>query len=65
MSKPTRISLTAGARSDSVSAVFFEDTLLAVWRHGWQRRGQDFTEVLEETTDQRKIHRLVQSDRCG
>ena len=43
--------------------VYFEDTLLAVWRHGWQRRRQDFTEVLEEVTDHRKIYRLVQSDR--
>ncbi|KAF3847402.1 hypothetical protein F7725_020430 [Dissostichus mawsoni] len=43
--------------------MYFEDTLLAVWRHGWQRRGQGFTEVLEETTDPRKTYRLVQSDR--
>ncbi|XP_026185419.1 mitogen-activated protein kinase kinase kinase kinase 5 isoform X2 [Mastacembelus armatus] len=48
---------------DVESIVYFEDTLLAVWRHGWQRRGQDFTELLEETTDHRKIYRLVQSDR--
>ncbi|XP_026226581.1 mitogen-activated protein kinase kinase kinase kinase 5-like isoform X2 [Anabas testudineus] len=48
---------------DVESIVFFEDTVLAVWRHGWQRRGQDFSEVLEEVTDPRKIHRLVQSDR--
>jgi len=45
--------------------VYFEDTLLAVWRHGWQRRGQGFTEVLEETTDHRKIYRLVQTGRYG
>ncbi|XP_056297585.1 mitogen-activated protein kinase kinase kinase kinase 5-like [Pseudoliparis swirei] len=45
------------------SIVYFEDTLLAVWRHGWQRRGQGFTEVLEETTDHRKIYRLVQTGR--
>lgn len=43
--------------------MYFEDTLLAVWRHGWQRRRQDFNEVLEELTDHRKIYRLVQSDR--
>uniref|UniRef100_A0A7N8YGQ0 non-specific serine/threonine protein kinase n=1 Tax=Mastacembelus armatus TaxID=205130 RepID=A0A7N8YGQ0_9TELE len=49
--------------SPSLCPVYFEDTLLAVWRHGWQRRGQDFTELLEETTDHRKIYRLVQSDR--
>ncbi|XP_074497197.1 mitogen-activated protein kinase kinase kinase kinase 5 isoform X1 [Sebastes fasciatus] len=48
---------------DVESIVYFEDTLLAVWRHGWQRRGQGFTELLEETTDHRKIYRLVQSDR--
>ncbi|AWO98563.1 putative mitogen-activated protein kinase kinase kinase kinase 5-like [Scophthalmus maximus] len=48
---------------DVESIVYFEDTLLAVWRHGWQRRGQGFTEVLEETTDPRKTYRLVQSDR--
>ncbi|KAK2846586.1 hypothetical protein Q5P01_009585 [Channa striata] len=48
---------------DVESIVYFEDTLLAVWRHGWQRRGQDFSDVLEESTDLRKIFRLVQSDR--
>uniref|UniRef100_A0A671WG35 CNH domain-containing protein n=1 Tax=Sparus aurata TaxID=8175 RepID=A0A671WG35_SPAAU len=48
---------------DVESIVYFEDTLLAVWRHGWQRRRQDFNEVLEELTDHRKIYRLVQSDR--
>lgn len=35
-----------------------------MWRHGWQRRGPDFTEVLEDVTDHRKVYRLVQSDRC-
>lgn len=49
----------------SVCPVYFEDTLLAVWRHGWQRRRQGFTEVLEETTNPRKIHRLVQSNKYG
>ncbi|XP_034723439.1 mitogen-activated protein kinase kinase kinase kinase 5-like isoform X1 [Etheostoma cragini] len=48
---------------DVESIVYFEDTLLSVWRHGWQRRRQSFTEVLEEITDLRKIYRLVQSDR--
>lgn len=48
---------------DIESIVYFEETLLAVWRHGWQRRGQGFIDVLEETTDPRKIYRLVQSDR--
>ncbi|XP_011480565.1 mitogen-activated protein kinase kinase kinase kinase 5 isoform X1 [Oryzias latipes] len=45
------------------SIVFFEDTLLTVWRHGWQRRGKGFTEVLEELTDPRKIYRMVKSHR--
>lgn len=44
-------------------AVYFDDTLLTVWRHGWQRRGRSFIDVLEETTDHRKIYKLVQSDR--
>ncbi|KAF7661370.1 hypothetical protein LDENG_00262880 [Lucifuga dentata] len=48
---------------DVEAVVHFENTLLAVWRHGWQRRGQGFTEVLEETTDPKKIYRLVHSDR--
>nr|XP_019959503.1 PREDICTED: mitogen-activated protein kinase kinase kinase kinase 5-like [Paralichthys olivaceus] len=48
---------------DVESIVYFEDTLLAVWRHGWLRKGQGSVEVLEETTDKRKIYRLVQSDR--
>ncbi|XP_041796336.1 mitogen-activated protein kinase kinase kinase kinase 5-like [Chelmon rostratus] len=48
---------------DVESIVYFEDTLLAVWRHGWQRKRQGCNEVLEETTDPRKIYRLVQSDR--
>ncbi|XP_020510720.1 mitogen-activated protein kinase kinase kinase kinase 5 [Labrus bergylta] len=45
------------------SIVYFEDSLLMVWRHGWQRRGRSFSELLEETTDPRKIYRLVHSDR--
>ncbi|XP_041668430.1 mitogen-activated protein kinase kinase kinase kinase 5-like isoform X2 [Cheilinus undulatus] len=48
---------------DVESIVYFEDTLLVVWRHGWQRRGHSFTEVLEETTELRKIYRLIHSDR--
>ncbi|XP_061073849.1 mitogen-activated protein kinase kinase kinase kinase 5-like [Conger conger] len=45
------------------AAVFFEDTLLAVWRHGWQRRGESFSDILQEVTDHRKAFRLVGSDR--
>ncbi|XP_012723766.1 mitogen-activated protein kinase kinase kinase kinase 5 [Fundulus heteroclitus] len=48
---------------DVESIVYFEDTLLAVWRHGWQRRTKSFNEVLEETTDHRKIYKIVKSDR--
>ncbi|XP_041850584.1 mitogen-activated protein kinase kinase kinase kinase 5-like [Melanotaenia boesemani] len=48
---------------DVESIVHFEDTVLAVWRHGWQRRGKGFTEILEETTDLKKIYRIVKSDR--
>ncbi|CAI5692713.1 unnamed protein product [Oreochromis niloticus] len=48
---------------DVESIVYFDDTLLAVWRHGWLRKGKGFTEMLEEFTDHRKIYRLVQSDR--
>ncbi|MEQ2175786.1 hypothetical protein GOODEAATRI_021299, partial [Goodea atripinnis] len=48
---------------DVESIVYFEDTLLAVWRHGWQRRTKSFTEVLEEATDHRKIYRVVKSDK--
>lgn len=46
-----------------VCPVYFEETLLAVWRHGWQRRRLGSSEVLEETTDTRKIYRLVQLDK--
>ncbi|XP_077422140.1 mitogen-activated protein kinase kinase kinase kinase 5 isoform X2 [Vanacampus margaritifer] len=45
------------------SVVYLENTLLAVWRHGWLRMERGVTKVLEETTDPRKIYRLVQSDR--
>ncbi|TKS80622.1 Mitogen-activated protein kinase kinase kinase kinase 5 [Collichthys lucidus] len=50
---------------DIESIVYFEDTLLAVWRHGWQRRRHGFSEVLEETTDHRKIYRLVQAEKMA
>uniref|UniRef100_A0A674N447 Mitogen-activated protein kinase kinase kinase kinase n=1 Tax=Takifugu rubripes TaxID=31033 RepID=A0A674N447_TAKRU len=48
---------------DIESIVYFEETLLAVWRHGWQRRRLGSSEVLEGATDHRKIYRLVQSDK--
>ncbi|XP_023667916.1 mitogen-activated protein kinase kinase kinase kinase 5 [Paramormyrops kingsleyae] len=50
--------------SFSVEAVvFFEDTLLAMWRHGWQRRGECFSDILQEITEPKKAFRLVGSDR--
>nr|XP_057935769.1 mitogen-activated protein kinase kinase kinase kinase 5-like isoform X2 [Doryrhamphus excisus] len=48
---------------DVESVVYFEDTLLAVWRHGWLRTGRGMAGVLEETIDRKKTYRLVQSDR--
>ncbi|KAB5550110.1 hypothetical protein PHYPO_G00049960 [Pangasianodon hypophthalmus] len=45
------------------SVVYFEDTLLALWKHGWQRRGEVFSEILQEITESRKIFRLIGSDR--
>ncbi|KAM8853106.1 mitogen-activated protein kinase kinase kinase kinase 5 [Synchiropus picturatus] len=44
------------------SVVYFEDTLLAVWRHGWLRRRQGSSEPLQEATDYKKVYRLLQSD---
>uniref|UniRef100_A0A4W5QUC6 non-specific serine/threonine protein kinase n=1 Tax=Hucho hucho TaxID=62062 RepID=A0A4W5QUC6_9TELE len=43
-------------------SVYFENTLLAMWRHGWQRRGEG-PDVLQEITDPKKTFRLVGSDR--
>lgn len=48
---------------DVESVVYFEESLLAVWRHGWHRRGPDLSEVFEETTDYNKIFCLLPSDR--
>ncbi|CAB1347718.1 unnamed protein product, partial [Coregonus sp. 'balchen'] len=47
---------------DVESVVYFENTLLAVWRHGWQRRGEG-PDILQEITDSKKTFRLVGSDR--
>ncbi|XP_029536593.1 mitogen-activated protein kinase kinase kinase kinase 5-like isoform X1 [Oncorhynchus nerka] len=47
---------------DVEAVVYFENTLLAVWRHGWQRRGEG-PYVLQEITDPKKTFRLVGSDR--
>uniref|UniRef100_A0AAZ3R8Y1 non-specific serine/threonine protein kinase n=1 Tax=Oncorhynchus tshawytscha TaxID=74940 RepID=A0AAZ3R8Y1_ONCTS len=42
--------------------LYFENTLLAMWRHGWQRRGEG-PDILQEITDPKKTYRLVGSDR--
>lgn len=34
-----------------------------MWRHGWKRKAQGAVEVMEETTNPRKIYRLVPSDK--
>ncbi|XP_023822870.1 mitogen-activated protein kinase kinase kinase kinase 5 [Salvelinus sp. IW2-2015] len=47
---------------DVEAVVYFENTLLAVWRHGWQRRGEG-PDILQEITDPKKTFRLVGSDR--
>nr|XP_046150491.1 mitogen-activated protein kinase kinase kinase kinase 5-like [Oncorhynchus gorbuscha] len=47
---------------DVEAVVYFENTLLAMWRHGWQRRGEG-PDILQEITDPRKTYRLVGSDR--
>ncbi|XP_069042486.1 mitogen-activated protein kinase kinase kinase kinase 5 isoform X3 [Lepisosteus oculatus] len=45
------------------SVVYFEDSILALWKHGWQRRSTSLLEVLQEYTDLKKTYRLVGSDR--
>ncbi|KAL6471971.1 hypothetical protein MHYP_G00206210 [Metynnis hypsauchen] len=45
------------------AVVYFEETLLAIWKHGWQRRGEVLSEILQEITDPRKTFRLIGSDR--
>ncbi|XP_022524976.2 mitogen-activated protein kinase kinase kinase kinase 5-like [Astyanax mexicanus] len=48
---------------DVESVVYFDDTLLAIWKHGWQRRGEVLSEILQEITEPRKTFRLIGSDR--
>ncbi|XP_058876345.1 mitogen-activated protein kinase kinase kinase kinase 5-like isoform X2 [Acipenser ruthenus] len=45
------------------SVVYFEDSILALWKHGWQRRDVRFSEVLQNWTETSKTFRLVHSDR--
>lgn len=48
---------------DVDAVVYHDDTLIAIWKHGWQRRGPGFTDILQEITDPKNIFRLVGSDR--
>ncbi|XP_057695311.1 mitogen-activated protein kinase kinase kinase kinase 5-like isoform X1 [Corythoichthys intestinalis] len=48
---------------DVESVVYLEDTFLVVWRHGWLRTKRGIDKVLEETTDHKKIFRLLHSER--
>lgn len=45
------------------SVVYFEDTLLAIGKHGWQRRGEVFSEILQDYIDIKKTFRLIGSNR--
>uniref|UniRef100_A0A8C1KEM4 Mitogen-activated protein kinase kinase kinase kinase 1 n=1 Tax=Cyprinus carpio TaxID=7962 RepID=A0A8C1KEM4_CYPCA len=44
-------------------SVYHDETLIAVWKHGWQRRCQGSSEILQEITDHKKTFRLLGSDR--
>ncbi|XP_059369664.1 mitogen-activated protein kinase kinase kinase kinase 5-like [Carassius carassius] len=48
---------------DIDAVVYHDETLIAVWKHGWQRRGQGSSEILQEITDHKKTFRLLGSDR--
>ncbi|XP_016309273.1 mitogen-activated protein kinase kinase kinase kinase 5-like [Sinocyclocheilus anshuiensis] len=48
---------------DIDAVVYHEKTLIAVWKHGWQRRGQGSSEILQEITDHKKTFRLLGTDR--
>ncbi|KAJ7995218.1 hypothetical protein DPEC_G00242260 [Dallia pectoralis] len=47
---------------DVEAVVYFDNSLMALWRHGWQRKGEG-SDVLQEYTDPKKIFRLVGTDR--
>ncbi|XP_072315567.1 mitogen-activated protein kinase kinase kinase kinase 5-like [Eucyclogobius newberryi] len=53
----------SGFSEEVESVVSLGDSLLAVWLHGWQRRGLDNSEVLQEITDYKKSYYLLPSDR--
>uniref|UniRef100_A0A8C1JQX8 non-specific serine/threonine protein kinase n=1 Tax=Cyprinus carpio TaxID=7962 RepID=A0A8C1JQX8_CYPCA len=46
-----------------IDSEYHESTLIAVWKHGWQRRGQGSAEILQEITDHKKTFRLLGTDR--
>ncbi|XP_067220580.1 mitogen-activated protein kinase kinase kinase kinase 5 [Chanodichthys erythropterus] len=48
---------------DIDAVVYYDDTLIAIWKHGWQRRGQGSSEILQEITDTKRIFRLLGYDR--
>ncbi|RXN02455.1 mitogen-activated kinase kinase kinase kinase 5-like protein [Labeo rohita] len=48
---------------DIDAVVYHDETLIAVWKHGWQRRGQGSSEILQEITDHKKTFRLLGTDR--
>uniref|UniRef100_A0A8C2BXS0 non-specific serine/threonine protein kinase n=1 Tax=Cyprinus carpio TaxID=7962 RepID=A0A8C2BXS0_CYPCA len=48
---------------DIDAVVYHDETLIAVWKHGWQRRCQGSSEILQEITDHKKTFRLLGSDR--
>uniref|UniRef100_A0A8C1JS01 Mitogen-activated protein kinase kinase kinase kinase n=1 Tax=Cyprinus carpio TaxID=7962 RepID=A0A8C1JS01_CYPCA len=48
---------------DIDAVVYHDETLIAVWKHGWQRRGQGSAEILQEITDHKKTFRLLGTDR--
>ncbi|XP_055082211.1 mitogen-activated protein kinase kinase kinase kinase 5-like isoform X2 [Periophthalmus magnuspinnatus] len=53
----------SGLSTEVESVVHLGESLLAVWDHGWQRRGLDRAELLQEITDYKKTYCLLPSDR--
>ncbi|XP_055003802.1 mitogen-activated protein kinase kinase kinase kinase 5-like [Boleophthalmus pectinirostris] len=53
----------SGLSTEVKSVVHLGESLLAVWDHGWQRRGLDPGELLQEITDYKKTYCLLPSDR--
>lgn len=48
---------------DMDAVVYYDNTLIAFWKHGWQRRGPGFTDILQEITDPKNTFRLLGHDR--